>query len=172
MPNLGIDSLKANLTNPARTYLWDLLIPVPIGNGVTETFQIRAQSTQIPSVSAGSIHIPYKQTAGVELVGKKVYTHEWACTFLEGEDHKTYDALYSWSQVLIHDVAGVGVGEPLYKTDVYVSLITVAGDTYMKFRLKGAWVQTVNAVDLAYNADGLITYNVAFRFDSFEVVTV
>ena len=171
MANMGIDSLKANLTNPARVYLWDVLIPVPIGGGDSTTFQIRAQSTQIPQVSANPIHVDYKQTPGIELAGKKALDHTWQCTFLEGEDHLTYDALYAWCQNIVHDVTGLRVGDPLYKTDVYATLITTAGDTYMKFKLKGAWVQTINPVDLAYNTDAVVTYTVVFRFDSFEYIT-
>ena len=98
MSNLGVDSLKGNLTNPSRSYLWDVLIPIPIGGGDFATYQIRAQSTQIPQSSTTSIHIDYKQTAGIELAGKKSYEHTWACAFLESEDHKTYDALYAWQQ--------------------------------------------------------------------------
>jgi len=170
MANLGVDSLKANLTNPARSYLWDVLIPVPVGGGNFNTYQIRVQSSQIPQVSAASIHIPYKQTAGIEVSGRKEYTHTWECNFLEGEDHTTYDALYSWAQQIVNDVAGTGVGDPFYKTDVYLELITVSGSVYTKFRLKGAWIQTIGNVALNYTADEVITYPVTFRFDSFEQV--
>ena len=172
MANLmGVDSLKANLTNPGRTYLWDVIVPIPVGGGDTTTFKIRAQSTQIPNVYNDAIHIDYKQTPGIELAGRKRLSHTWTCTFLESEDHLTYDALYAWCQAIVHDVDGIGVGDPLYKTDVYVALVTVAGETYQKFKLKGTWVQTIDAVDLRYADNGVITYNVTFRYDSFEHVT-
>jgi len=168
--NMGVDSLKANLTNPARSYLWDVIIPVPIGGGDSLTYQLRAQSTEIPEVSVGTDHIPYKQTGGVEVAGRKSYTHTWTCTFLEGEDMRMYDALYEWCQKIVHDVAGIGVGDPLYKSDCYVNLLGVDGSTTKKFKLKGAWVQTIGSTSLSYDTDGVIRYNVTFRFDSFEVL--
>ena len=170
MGNMGVDSLKANLTNPARSYLWDVIIPVPVGDGDNTTYQLRAQSTEIPEVSTGATNIPYKQTGGVEVAGKKVYSHTWACTFLEGEDTLMYDALYGWCQKVVHDVAGVGVGDPLYKTDAYVNLLGVDGSTTKKFKLKGAWIQTIGSTSLSYADDGVIKYSVTFRFDSFEVL--
>ena len=70
MALMGLDSLKSNLTNPARTYLWEVVIPVPIGNGDTDTYTVRAQTTEIPARSNGEITIPFKQTAGIKVAGK------------------------------------------------------------------------------------------------------
>ena len=86
------DVLKNNLTNPQRTYLWEVLIPKPVGGGSSETFAVRAQSTEIPGASFATINIPYKQTAGVVFAGKLQYDHKWNATFIEGEDHIVYDA--------------------------------------------------------------------------------
>jgi hypothetical protein len=168
MPNFGTDSLKANLTNPQREYLWEVLIPTPIGDGQTETFQIRAQSSEIPGRSNTPITIPYKQTAGVVVAGKLTYTHSWACTFVEGEDKKVYDALYSWQQAIVNDVFGVGVGDPFYKTDMYITLQTTAGGTSTQFKLKGAWVSDIAAVPLTYEGTGVVKVSVTFAFDSTE----
>jgi len=168
MANMGIDSLKNNLTNPARTYLWDVLIPVPIGNGDTTTYTIRAQSSEIPSRSNKPIEIPYKQTAGVWVAGKLAYDHSWSCTFIEGEDKKVFDAIFSWQQLIVHNVAGIGVGDPLYKTDAYITLLKVTGDTFMKLKMKGAWVSNLDKTALSYSNEDTIKYGVTFTFDSVE----
>lgn len=168
MANFGTDSLKANLTNPQREYLWEVIIPTPIGDGNTETFQVRAQSSQIPGRRNTQIPIAYKQTAGVVVAGKLEYDHKWECTFIEGEDKKVYDALYSWQQKIVHDVAGVGVGDPLYKTDMYIVLQTTAGGDSLKLKLKGAWIEQVGQVALSYEADGTVKYPVTFAFDTTE----
>lgn len=168
MANFGTDSLKANLTNPQREYLWEVLIPTPVGDGQTETFQIRAQSSQVPGRNNPPIKIPYKQTAGIVVAGKLQYDQSWTCTFIEGEDRKVYDALYSWQQAIVNDIAGIGIGDPFYKTDMYIILQSVAGGDTMRLKLKGAWVQAVGPVELTYAGQDAIRYNVTFAFDSTE----
>jgi len=171
MAEMSIDSLKGNLSNPARDYLWDVLIPVPIGDGETSTYQIRAQSSSIPGRSNDAIAIPYKQTAGIMVAGKLVYPHTWTCTFVEGEDKKVFDAIHSWQQDIVNDAFGVGVGDSLYKTDVYITLLTTAGETFMKIKMKGAWIQNVGDVALAYSSNETIKYSVTFEYDSWEDAT-
>jgi hypothetical protein len=166
MAEMGIDSLKGNLSNPARSYLWDVVIPVPIGGGESTTYQMRAMSAEIPSRSNDPITIPYKQTAGFVVAGKLKYTHEWSCEFREGEDKKVFDALRGWQQNIVNDAFGVGIGDPLYKTDIYITTLKTDGSIWMKLKLKGCWVSSVDAVTLSYADDGLITYKVKFAFDS------
>ena len=170
MGNFGTDSLKVNLTNPQRTYLWEVLVPAPIGDGDTLTFQVRAQSTSIPGRKNAPIPIPYKQTAGVRVAGKLEYDHDWTCTFVEGEDHKVLDAVQSWQQAIVHDVAGVGLGDPFYKTDVYLTLQSVAGGDNVKFKMKGAWISSIASLPVGYETNDVVKYNVTFTFDSFEKV--
>lgn len=168
MADFSVDSLKANLTNPQRTYLFDVLIPVPVGGGDSTTLQIRAESSEVPSVGNTPIEIAYKATAGIQVAGKKVYSHTWTCTFREGEDHKIYDALYAWTQNITNDVLGIGVGEPFYKTDAYISLLKVDGSTSMRLKLKGCWIAEIGTLALTYTDSKIATYSVKFQFDSFE----
>jgi hypothetical protein len=172
MANMGVDSLKANLTNPARSFLWDVLIPVPIGDGDTTTYQLRAQSSQIPGRDMGAIAIPFKQTAGIQVAGKLTYSHSWTCDFIEGEDKKVFNAIYSWQQKIINDVFGIGVGDPLYKTDVYITLLKTDGSTFQKIKIKGAWIKNFGDVALGYEAEGIIKYSVTFIFDSWEDISI
>jgi hypothetical protein len=171
MAEMGIDALRTNLTNPARDFLWDVLIPVPVGNGDFSTFQLRAQSSNIPGRSNEAIAIPYKGTAGIVVAGKLTYSHEWACTFIEGEDKKVFDAVHSWQQDITNNISGIGVGDPFYKTDVYITLLETSGDTFMKIKMKGAWIKTVADVPLAYESNNTIKYSVTFAYDSWEDMT-
>jgi hypothetical protein len=48
-------ALKANLTNPGRVYLWNLMIANPIGSsGSSETISLRCLTTELPGRSFGS----------------------------------------------------------------------------------------------------------------------
>ena len=165
----NVNVLKNNLTNAQRIFLWEILIPSPIGGGDSNTFAVRAQSAEIPGASFATINIPFKQTAGIVVAGKLQYDHKWTATFVEGEDHKVYDALYDWMNSIVNNVTGIGVGDPLYKTDMYLILQTMTGDTSMKIKLKGAYVESLEKVALDYSStDGIVKYSVTFAFDTFE----
>ena len=169
MANMGVDNLKNNLTNPARTFLWDVLIPVPIGDGDSTTYQIRAQSSEIPARGNGVIKIDYKATAGIRVAGKINYgDNTWGCTFIEGEDKKVFDAIWSWQQKIVDNVAGIGVGDPFYKTDAYITLLKVDGSAFMKLKMKGAWVSDMGKTALSYATEDTVKYSVTFTFDSVE----
>lgn len=170
MPQMGLDSLKANLSNPARVYLWDVIIPSPIGDGDTDTLMLRCQSTNIPGRSVGTIAVPYKQSAGIQFPGKLAYSHTWECVFIEGEDKKIHDAIYSWMQRIVHDRDNVSDGDIAIKSDIWLSLITTKGEEYMKIKLIGCYPEAVGDVAVAYDTDERINYTVTFRYDRWERV--
>jgi len=172
MANMGLDALKANLSNPQMTYLWEIIIPTPIGDGEVETFQLRAQSTQIPSRDQGQIIIPYKQTPGIAVPGKLSFTHTWDCTFIEGEDQKVWQAIYSWMQKIVNNVTGVGAGDSSIKTNIYLTELSRAGSITLKLKILGCYVMKVGQVALDYKeGSGFVEYPVTFSFDSVETVT-
>lgn len=166
MSLMGQDALKSNLSLPQRAYLFDVLIPVPIGDGDFNTLQVRARSTQIPSRSNEVISIPYKQTAGIVIAGKDKLEHTWTCTFMEGEDQLIWNAISTWQQTIVDSVAGISNGN--YQTDVYLNMDSTAGNTTMNLKLKNAWISNVGAVALNYEGAGaIVTYSVTFSFDYF-----
>jgi len=169
MPNMSMDALKANLTNPQRTYLWEIIIPTPVGDGEVETFQLRAQSTEIPGRSFGAIPIDYKQTPGIIVPGKAKLDHTWACTFIEGEDHKVYDAVNSWLENIVALATGIGTGDSAIKTDILLTLIATVGTTVQTIKLKGCYVAELGKLGVDYKTDGVVTYAVTFSFDNLEV---
>lgn len=169
MANMDINALKNNLGAPARDYLWEIIVPTPLGGGEVETFQLRAQSAEIPSREQGAIPIAFKQTAGIMVPGKLSYTHTWACTFIEGEDKKVWEAMYGWQQLIVHNVSGTSVGDAGLKTDMYLTTLKTDGTIAMKIKLRGCYVKTVGAVKLSYGSEGIINYDVTFSFDSVEI---
>jgi len=171
MAYMSVDSLKANLTNPARTYLWEIIIPALPAGGSTEDILTRCQSTAIPGRSVGTIAIPFKQSAGLIFHGKLTYDHTWECTFVEGEDKKIHDAIYAWNQYIIDDVTNVGMGDTEIKTDIYLTLLTTKAETYRKIRLVGCFPSAVAAVDMSYDDENIVRYTVTFSFDKWEDMT-
>ena len=162
MPEMGINSLKNNLNNPARSYLWEVLFPNPLG-GDTDTLLLRCRSTSIPGVSVGSILLPYKQTGGVKYPGKKTYSHTWACTFVEGEDRAMWDAFYDAAQAIIDDETGLGSFG--IKKDVYLHLLDTDGTVSKRIKLAGVYVESQEDIALSYDEEGAILISVSFSYD-------
>jgi hypothetical protein len=169
MPILNSDALKNNCSNPARGYLWEVLIPKPPGGGNTEDLRLRCMSASVPSRSFTKIHIPFKQTAGIEYAGKIEYDHTWTLRFLEGEDRAIFDAFQAWCQLVINDYTGVGVPDPAYKTDIVLTLLTRSeGAVYNKIKLIGCWPSKMNETEVGNDQDKEIQLTVIMNFDRWE----
>lgn len=167
MPDMSVDSLKNNLTNPARTYLWEIMFANPLG-GDTDTLLLRCRSTSIPGRSVGKIHLPYKQTGGVEYPGKLNYSHSWACTFVEGQDRAIFIALYDWAQAAVNDDTGLSAAN--VKTDVYLHLIDTDGNVPLRIKIVGAFLETVDDAPLAQDAEGELNFNGSWSYDKWVKV--
>ena len=164
--NLSVNNLKANLTNPQRTYMWNVLIPYAVGGGDSDTLTLRAQSAEIPGRSVGQIPVPYKQSGGLRFHGKLTYSHTWDVTFVEGEDRRVFDTLYAWKQNIVHDIANVGAGDIAIKADIILQLITTKGEESMRIKLVGAFPMAVGDVALSYETEAIVNYTVTWSYDS------
>jgi len=168
--NISSDTLKNNLTNLARTFMWEIIIPSPAGSGNTTLWQVRAQSSSIPGRSVGNIHVPYMGTGGINFPGKLTYTHVFPCTFIESEDRAIHTAIYSWLQSQNNDFDGTGAGDDQVKTDVYLNLLNVKGNITESIRLIGSFIASLGEVTVNYEGEGGIIYPVEFRYDRWEAV--
>ena len=170
--NISADNLLNNLSNLARTFMWQIVIPSPAGNGDSTLWQVRAQSASIPGRSVGNIHVPYLGSAGLEFPGKLTYSHVFDCSFIEGEDGKIHDAIYSWLQEMIDDYDNTGVGDDQIRRDVYLNLLNVKGVPYRSIRLVGAYIFSLGEVAINYEQEGGIIYPVQFRYNRWEPMQV
>ena len=170
MPQMSTDQLRNNLTNPQRTYLWDVLIPNPVGGGDPDTISLRARSKSIPEASFGQILIPYKQSAGVVYPGKLSFPHDWDCTFIEGEDHAMFDIIYDWRQSIINDRTNIGTTDVAVKSDIYLKLLKTDGEESMKIRLVGCFPRVCPSVPLSYDDESELQYPVTWSYDRWEKV--
>ena len=167
MTEMSIDSLRNNLANPARVYLWEVVMPNPL-EGDTETLLLRAQTTALPERSFGSILIPFKQTAGVKFPGKVTYTHTLDMTFIEGEDRKILDTFYKMMNAIIDDKSGIGTLS--YKRDIYIHLINQDGSVEKKIKLVGTYPERMSGVELNQESETPMIFTITFSFDRWEVV--
>jgi hypothetical protein len=167
MAEMNVDALQNEIYNPARTYLWEIVIPSPL-EGNTRSLLIRAQSTSMPERSFGGILVPFKQTGGVKFVGKIAYPHSWDVTFLEGEDRAMLLTFYDWMNDIIHDRYFVGTAD--YKIDIYLHLLNMDETVAERIRLIGCYPERMSDVNLAQESEDAIMVTVTFSYDRWEVV--
>ena len=168
MPNMGMDSLKQNLSNPQRVFMWEFEIPAPKGLGTSDIWILRTQATAEPGRSFTPIEIPFKGTGGLVVPGKEKYEHTIKVSMLEGEDAKSYEAIQSWMKLIRDNVTGVGLSDPSLKTDGVVSLIDTKGIVTKRVKIVGMWPQDKGAVNLSYESNEVQKYDITFAFDRWE----
>ena len=168
MGNMGADSLANNLSNPARTYLWEVMFANPVGGGDKDVLTLRCQTTNLPGRSVGEILIPFKASPGIKVPGKLTMSHTWVSSFIEGADKKVFAALHAWQQIITHDRLNIGGPTIAIKTDIYLRLLDTKGAVYLKIRLVGCYVQAVDDVALAYTDEDTIKYSATFSYDFWE----
>jgi hypothetical protein len=167
MTEMSIDSLRNNLSNPARVYLWEVIMPNPL-EGDTETLLLRAQTTALPERSFGSILIPFKQTGGVKYPGKITYTHALDITFIEGEDRAILETFYNMMEDIISSKTGIGTLS--YKRDFYIHLINQDGSVAKRIKLVGTYAERMSGVEMNHESETPMTFTITFSFDRWEPV--
>jgi len=170
MPDMSINSLSNDLGEAARTYLWEVVIPRPIGGGNSKMLTLRCQSSQIPGRGVGSILIPYKQTAGMKVPGKLTYDHSIDLSFVEGEDRAVFLALYDWCNSIISDRTGVAGSTSSIKTDIYMNLMNTDGSIPLSIRLVGGYLETLSSTPMNYNDEGNVFFSSVWSYDSWHKV--
>ena len=166
---MGADALKNNLGNPARSYLFSVTIPNPRGSGDSTTMQLRCRAASIPERSVETFNVPFMQTAGVQYAGPLKYSHTWDLSFFEGEDRASFDAFYSWAQLIVDDYAGTGVDDPSYKTNITLQLLTRSdGLPYNTIQLVGCFPITAKAIALKWGGKDMYEVAATMSFDRFE----
>jgi len=163
--SMSQDNLKKDITNLAKIYLWDVVIPKLIGGGNKDHLEVRAQSTAIPGRSFGEILIPFKGTPGIKFPGKLTMSHLWPCVFVEGDDKEVFDAVYGWKQTIQDARTGIGRPDSFTKVDLYLRLLDRAGNVTLKIKLVGCYPQSIDDVPLSYDDEGGIMYNVGWSYD-------
>jgi hypothetical protein len=171
MADMGQDVLKTGLSNPAKSWLWDVVFTNPIGGGDADVLDTRCQSASIPGRSFGEILIPYKGTPGIRYPGKLQMTHNWSVTFVEStEDQKTYSALYNWHQAIQDAKTGVGGLDPTIKSDIYFRGQDQASNVWLTIKLIGCYISDMGEVSVSYDDTSAIRFPATFSYDRWEKV--
>lgn len=171
MANMSADALKHNLSNPAKTYLWECIFTNPIGGGDADVMDLRCQTTSLPGRSHGEILVPFKGTAGIKFPGKLSMDHTWTVTFIEGTDKKVFTALHGWQQAITDAKTGIGGPDTAIKSDVYLRCLTMDDSIWLAIKLIGCYPQSVDNVALDYESDTSVYFSATFSYDRWDEVS-
>jgi len=162
---MSVDNLKNDLTNPARAYLWDIVIPNIPGGGDAESLEIRAFSTSIPGRGLGGIKLAYKGGPGMKVPGKITMSQSWPVVIREGTDKKVFEALNSWQETISGVKTGIGTLDPLLKANLYLKCLDPPGSTWLKIQMVGCYPEDVAEVPLSQDTEDVIMFSCTFSYD-------
>ena len=164
MREMSVESIKADLSSPARNYLWEFFVPNLPGGGDIDSIRTRCQVAELPNVGSEPIVIDWKAMK-FKVAGKMNYSQTISLTFLEAEDVKIMKALYNWRALITDPETGTG-GQPVdYKADAYLELLKTDGSVYLDIRLIGAYPEEVPTIGLDMKANELIKPTLTLSYD-------
>lgn len=166
MPRMNVDNLRNDL-EVARSYMFEILFPRPIV-GDAETLMLRGTASTLPERSLGKIHVAFKQSAGVNFVGKIKYPQTLDITFLEGEDREILKTFYRWMNSIIDDKTFIG--RPDFKINFYINLLNLEDEVTDRYKVVGAWPEKLSGPPIDWNTEENIKYSVSFSYDKWLLV--
>jgi hypothetical protein len=161
---LHISDFTAIVGNPAKQFMWDILIPaLPVSS-------IKAASAQFPGVSTTDIDL-FHLGQIAKFPGTVEYEHTWTCSIVESESGDVFNAMYEWHQLLHDQKTGVQADVSAYKRDVVLDMLTSAGSSWAKIVLKQAYPKSIDTVELDKSANTeAYKWNLVFSYDWWEKV--
>ena len=94
----------------------------------------------------------------------------WKAAFRESTDRKTFDALNQWFEYIMNAKTGVGTPDPLTKTSIYLHCLDLEGNPWLKIKLVGAYIETMDEAPVAHETEDVISFGVTFSYDRWEKV--
>jgi hypothetical protein len=173
MPLLSASNLANNLSTPARSYLFNIIIANPIGGGDPDTLMLRCQSSQMPERSFKYIEVPWQQDSNLQYPGKLSYPYDWTCTFLESaEDGLTMQSFYNWANTVIQDTTAIGNIQSNIITNMELQLIDPTGAQWGQYTFLNACIERIGNVELSYGTEDIIKIPITFRYQKWVFASI
>jgi hypothetical protein len=163
MPNFDIESFRAKFQAGSRAYLFYVKPIFPLGLGAdtdTATYLVRAAS--LPETTNEEIVINW-QGFDYKMAGKATYA-AWAVTYNVDKDADILKWYLEWARIILDPTTNVH-GSPVdYMVDQQVELIGLDGNAILKYKLVGAWPQSIGAVTLDYATSDVAQFDVTWTY--------
>ena len=137
------------------------------GGPVAQGFSFLCRSAQIPALTIGEIAVPYRGRQ-VFLAGDRTYD-AWTVTVMNDRSYGVRGQLESWMNNM-QDIGAATTSPSLNANSYYATAIVKQMDrndaTIRTYTLEGCWPTSVDAIDLAFDAnDAIQEFGATFRFN-------
>ena len=135
--------------------------------GMTNNFHFLCRSAQIPAMTIGEVAVPYRGRV-IYLAGDRTYD-AWTVTIMNDRNYGVRSQLESWMNNM-GDIGAASTAATLNANNYYATAIVKQMDrndaTIRTYTLDGVWPTTLDAIDLAFDAnDAIQEFGATFRFN-------
>jgi len=163
MPGFDIESFRAKFQAGARAYMFYVKPIFPLGLGAdtdTATYLVRASS--LPETTNEEIVVNW-QGFDYKMAGKSTFS-PWNVTFNVDRNADILKWFLEWKKIILDPTTNVH-GSPVdYMVDQQVELLGFDGEPILKYKLVGAWPQSVGAITLEYATSDVAQFEVAWTY--------
>jgi hypothetical protein len=168
MPGFDIESFRAKFQAGARGYLFYVKPVFPLGIGAdTDQATYLVRSSSLPESSNEEI-VTQWQGFDYKTAGKKTYS-PWEVTFNVDTGADLLKWYLEWSRIILDPTTNIHGSPTDYMVDQQVELLGLDGEPIIKYKMIGAWPQTVGAVALDYATSDFAQVAVTFTYQYFLV---
>ena len=137
------------------------------GGPVSRGFSFLCRSAQIPALTLGEIAVPYRGRQ-IFLAGDRTYD-AWTVTIMNDRSYGVRSQLESWMNNM-QDIGAATTSPSLNANTYYATAIVKQLDRndaiIRTYTLDGCWPTTLDAIDLAFDAnDAIQEFGATFRFN-------
>jgi hypothetical protein len=158
----------AGVAEPLRRYLWEVqFVRTPSGVNVPQNFNLKATSTRIPGRSFERIEMNYLwMTWAVH--GRETTDKEIELEFWETTDMEVREVFMPWLELVGRWQDGTQRDRQDITGDINLKLLDGLGNVVRSITLYNAFILSVEASDVRYDANEVVTFTARFWYDYFE----
>jgi len=137
-----------------------------------QDFKFLCKSTQVPALAMGEIAVPYRGRQ-IYIAGDRTY-ETWAITVISDRGMFMRSAFEQW-QSFLGDIGGttnrssIGDTPSQYYGTALIKQKDRNDATLRTYRLFDVWPTSVDAMEFAYETEGLMEFGVTFRFNHMTI---
>ena len=130
-----------------------------------------------PGATVGSVEIPIPRLSGLPIAGDKIQFPELSVDVLLDEDMKSYQEMQDWMERLVEkddfDMVSSQARESNHTSDITLTILSSHNNKNVQIRYADCFPTQLGSITLQSNTSAVEypTFNISFRFTSYEFIT-